>query len=43
MSEKKLYGHPVSLNKTTTKYCGGCGHGVIHRIIAEVIGEMGMR
>jgi len=43
MSEKKLYGHPKSLNDTPTKYCGGCGHGVIHRIIAEVIDEMGLR
>ncbi|MDK1031143.1 MAG: thiamine pyrophosphate-dependent enzyme [Planctomycetia bacterium] len=24
-------------------YCGGCGHGVIHRLIAEIIEEMGMR
>jgi len=26
-----------------TKYCGGCGHGVIHRIITELIDEMGLR
>jgi 2-oxoglutarate ferredoxin oxidoreductase subunit beta len=40
---KKLYGHPESLNKMSTKYCAGCGHGVIHRIIAELVDEMGMR
>jgi 2-oxoglutarate ferredoxin oxidoreductase subunit beta len=26
-----------------TKYCGGCGHGVIHRIITGLIDEMGLR
>jgi len=43
MSEKKLYGHPRSLYDVPTKYCGGCGHGVVHRIVAEVIDEMGLR
>lgn len=40
---KKLYGHPESLKRVSTKYCAGCGHGVIHRIITEVIDEMGLR
>ena len=40
---KQLYGYPDSLNKIQTKYCGGCGHGVIHRIIAGVIDELGLR
>ena len=43
MSEKKKHGHPESLYKVPTKYCGGCGHGVIHRMIAEIIDEMGLR
>ena len=43
MSEKKLYGHPKSLCDVQTKYCGGCGHGVVHRIITEIIDEMGLR
>jgi 2-oxoglutarate ferredoxin oxidoreductase subunit beta len=43
MSEKKLYGHPLSLYDVPTKYCGGCGHGVVHRIITELIDEMGLR
>ena len=43
MSEKKLYGHPKSLCDVQTKYCGGCGHGVIHRILTEIIDEMGLR
>jgi 2-oxoglutarate ferredoxin oxidoreductase subunit beta len=43
MSEKKLYGRPKSLYDVPTKYCGGCGHGIIHRIITEIIDEMGLQ
>ncbi|MCL2129699.1 MAG: thiamine pyrophosphate-dependent enzyme [Treponema sp.] len=43
MKEKLLHGHPGSLYKLQTKYCGGCGHGVIHRIITQLIDELGMR
>jgi 2-oxoglutarate ferredoxin oxidoreductase subunit beta len=43
MSEKRLLGHPASLYDVPTKYCGGCGHGVIHRIITELIDELGLR
>jgi 2-oxoglutarate ferredoxin oxidoreductase subunit beta len=38
-----LYGHPDSLKPIQTKYCPGCGHGVIHRIISEVVDEMGLK
>ncbi len=40
---KKVAGHPVSLVPVQSKYCAGCGHGVIHRIICELIDEMGMQ
>ncbi|QQO10201.1 thiamine pyrophosphate-dependent enzyme [Breznakiella homolactica] len=40
---KQLYGYPESLKKVQTKYCGGCGHGIIHRIITELIDELEMR
>jgi 2-oxoglutarate ferredoxin oxidoreductase subunit beta len=40
---KKLHRHPKSLYPVPTKYCGGCGHGVIHRIITELIDELGLR
>jgi 2-oxoisovalerate ferredoxin oxidoreductase beta subunit len=26
-----------------THYCPGCGHGVVHKLIAEAIGDMGMQ
>jgi len=43
ISDKPLYSHPRSLYDVPTKYCAGCGHGVIHRIITEIIDEMGLR
>jgi 2-oxoglutarate ferredoxin oxidoreductase subunit beta len=41
--KKILYKHPDSLCNVQTKYCAGCGHGVISRIICELIDEMGLR
>ena len=40
---KMIKGHPESLHKIQTKYCGGCGHGIIHRLVAGIIDEMGLR
>jgi 2-oxoglutarate ferredoxin oxidoreductase subunit beta len=39
----RTYTRPESLTENETHYCAGCGHGVVHRIIAEVIDELGMR
>lgn len=33
---------PSILNDAATHYCPGCGHGILHRIIAEVIEELGI-
>jgi 2-oxoglutarate ferredoxin oxidoreductase subunit beta len=32
-----------SLSNRDTHYCPGCGHGIVHRIIAEVVDELGIR
>ena len=40
---RSLYRIPESLKNVPTHYCPGCGHGVIHRIIAEVIDELKIR
>ena len=40
---KILFKKPKSLKENVTIYCPGCGHGIIHRIIAEVIDELGIR
>jgi 2-oxoglutarate ferredoxin oxidoreductase subunit beta len=41
--EKILYQKPESQSGTLTKYCAGCGHGVVTRIICEVVDELGLR
>jgi len=40
---KKVYSRPLSLKKNPLHYCPGCGHSIIHRLIAEVIDEMKLR
>lgn len=38
-----VYQAPEALAETQTHYCPGCTHGIIHRLIAEVIDELGVR
>ena len=38
-----IYERPEALTAATTHYCPGCTHGVIHRLVAEVIDELGIR
>lgn len=40
---QKIFSHPKSLRKISTHYCAGCGHGIAHRLIAEVIDELDIR
>lgn len=40
---KTIYKKPESLTGNTTIYCPGCGHGIVQRIMAEVIDELGIR
>lgn len=42
-TESLVYSRPVSLTTVNTHYCPGCTHGIAHRLIAEVIDEMGIR
>jgi 2-oxoglutarate ferredoxin oxidoreductase subunit beta len=37
-----IFERPELLTDRSTHYCPGCGHGVVHRLIAEVLGEMGL-
>lgn len=39
----KIFSHPKSLRDVVTHYCAGCGHGTAHRLIAEVVDELGIR
>ena len=38
-----VYRRPVALADFPTHYCPGCTHGVAHRLIAEVMDEMGIQ
>ncbi len=38
-----IYQRPESLSDTVSHYCPGCTHGISHRLVAEVLDEMGMR
>ena len=38
----KVYSRPRLLTEVNMHYCPGCSHGVVHRIIAELIDEMGL-
>jgi 2-oxoglutarate ferredoxin oxidoreductase subunit beta len=40
---KAVYKHPASLKKVQMHYCPGCGHGIIHKILAQAIDELGIR
>jgi len=38
-----VYSRPSTLTDTPFHYCPGCGHGVVHRILMEVVAEMGIQ
>jgi 2-oxoglutarate ferredoxin oxidoreductase subunit beta len=38
-----VYAYPKSLTEKDTHYCPGCTHGIVHRLIAEVLDELGVR
>jgi 2-oxoglutarate ferredoxin oxidoreductase subunit beta len=43
MAETTVFTRPLALAPVSTHYCPGCTHGVIHRLVAEVIDELGVR
>lgn len=40
--ENKVYSAPELLDEVNMHYCPGCSHGVIHKLVAEVIAELGI-
>ena len=40
---EKVFQRPASLKKAPFRYCPGCGHSIIHRLIAESIDNLGIR
>ena len=39
---RKVFSKPRSVTDTVMHYCPGCTHGIVHRLIAEAIDEMGL-
>lgn len=39
---KTIFDRPKSLSDVPLSYCPGCTHGIIHRLVAEVIDELGI-
>lgn len=37
-----VYQKPRLMNDANMHYCPGCSHGIVHKLVAEVIDEMGM-
>lgn len=40
--ENCVYKRPALLTDNSMHYCPGCSHGVVHKLIAEIIEEMGL-
>ncbi len=38
-----VYEKPGTLTDTRLHYCPGCGHGVVHRVLMEVVEELGIQ
>ncbi len=41
--ENLVYTKPDTLTDTPLHYCPGCGHGTVHKILMEVVEEMGIQ
>ncbi|MEI7542385.1 MAG: thiamine pyrophosphate-dependent enzyme [bacterium] len=42
-TEKIIYKKPDSLTDKNFTYCWGCGHSTVHKLIAEIVDELGIR
>jgi 2-oxoglutarate/2-oxoacid ferredoxin oxidoreductase subunit beta len=40
---EKIFSRPKSLKPVNFHYCAGCGHSITHRLICEVIDELGIQ
>lgn len=43
MNEKLVFDRPESVIDRPTHYCPGCHHGVAHRMVGELLDELGLR
>ena len=42
MEEKVVFKRPALLENVPLHYCPGCTHGIVHRLIAETLEELGV-
>jgi len=40
---RKIFSRPRSLRDLSMHYCAACGHGIVHRLICEVVDELNIR
>ncbi|OPX18556.1 hypothetical protein BXT86_00530 [candidate division WOR-3 bacterium 4484_100] len=40
---KLIFGRPAGLTDVKQRYCPGCGHGIVHRLVAELLVELNIR
>jgi 2-oxoglutarate/2-oxoacid ferredoxin oxidoreductase subunit beta len=40
---EQVYAFPASLKRVNTHYCPGCVHGIVHRLVGEVLDELEIR
>jgi len=40
---EQVFGMPEAMKSERTLYCPGCGHGIAHRLVAEMVDEYGLR
>src|SRR6056297_3534559 len=38
-----IYEKPEALREVKTHYCPGCGHGIVHKLVAESLDELGLQ
>ncbi len=44
MNKRKIiYSRPASLTRVPMHYCAGCGHSLVHKLLAEVMDELDIR
>lgn len=39
----EIFKHKPGADKTHTHYCPGCGHGILHKLIAEALADFGVK
>jgi 2-oxoglutarate ferredoxin oxidoreductase subunit beta len=40
---EQVFARPQAMKEARTLYCPGCGHGTVHRLVSEIVDELGIR